>query len=854
MDTDGHYFVFENRLASFCGPQQVSKGRASTAASRAPKALHWPHKKLSPFALAKAGFYFEPHPKSPDNVVCFLCNKSLDGWEEHDDAVEEHLRHSPTCGWAIMAAIEAGFGNYRKVHPLDPAMIEARKATFAGRWPYESKKGFKCKTKKLVEGGWKYTPSLDADDMTTCAYCSLALEGWESDDSPFDEHYRREPGCAFFALINQYPAPKKGRAKAARTSKASRLSVQSVATIATAASDLASAADITADHDDSVMSTVSAMAQGGKKSTRGRKATTGKERKTKAKKEEAIEILEGEPQLQEASKQAAGRGRKRPSDAIGDALAADAEAPAPKKRATRVRPSTAIDSASIPDADMVDIPVKPSAGKKGRASTTKRARKVSGASVKSQASTASLRAAIPHDDEIDRQLEADLERYHSDAEEMAVEEAHAPARGRLKKAATARKTSGQKQTTQSEVYAMFDPTPMVPDEAEIEADLEALRAEMDVERPAHAETLVVPKKGRKAGTRKASKQTKKVKDAAAPAGLVEEEAPVLESAQDPVDEIGQPQKEAEPDAEPEQADNSDASTGIVVTKPVKRGRGRPPKRSTASHASVEQEDRQSIGEHLQKEQPEEPPARESLTKKSATEKIPRKPVAPASQVLAHTQLPVPCPPAATPTRTERALPVTHSSASRLPQPLSTPRTRPTPFTHRANQPVISSAHSPQSSDAEHRPPSLQPAANLIAKRVVLGHVSQPQTQTQTPQRNLNSPPKRSNNNNNITGLHSHTPWQPADLDMLFSSSPAKGHHDDGDDNDGERDKENAVARLLRKGAELTSPERRMTVEEWIYHNAGLAEQKLKAECEAMVSAFEREGLRAIRVLEGLVVD
>lgn len=134
-------------------------------------------------------------------MVCFLCDKSLDGWEEGDNPLEEHLKHSPTCGWAITAAIETGYGNYGKVHPLDPAMVEARKATFAGRWPYESKKGFKCKTKKvgalncrvlgktltrlqLVEAGWKYTPSLDEDDMATCTYCDLALEGWESDDNP----------------------------------------------------------------------------------------------------------------------------------------------------------------------------------------------------------------------------------------------------------------------------------------------------------------------------------------------------------------------------------------------------------------------------------------------------------------------------------------------------------------------------------------------------------------------------------------------------------------------------------------------------------------------------------------------
>lgn len=89
----------------------------------------------------------------------------------------------------------------------------------------------------------------------------------------------------------------------------------------------------------------------------------------------------------------------------------------------------------------------------------------------------------------------------------------------------------------------------------------------------------------------------------------------------------------------------------------------------------------------------------------------------------------------------------------------------------------------------------------------------------------------------VGGLQSTTLWTAVDLDMVFSP-----------------DKENGVDKLLRKGGELTSPEKNMTVEEWIYHNAGLAEQKLKEECEAMVSSFEKEGTRAMRVLEGLVVD
>ena len=93
----------------------------------------------------------------------------------------------------------------------------------------------------------------------------------------------------------------------------------------------------------------------------------------------------------------------------------------------------------------------------------------------------------------------------------------------------------------------------------------------------------------------------------------------------------------------------------------------------------------------------------------------------------------------------------------------------------------------------------------------------------------------------MAGLQTTTPWAAADLDLVFSPH-------------GSPDKENGVQRLLGRGADLATPEKQMTVEEWIYHNAGLAEQKLRHECEAMVSTFEKEGTRAMGALEGLVVD
>ena len=102
--------------------------------------------------LAKAGFFYYPNQVNPDNVACFLCRKSLDGWEKGDDPLNEHLKHSPDCGWAIVAMIERQDGEISEEYPSSQRMIEARKATFADKWPHESKKGWKCKVKQV----WLY--------------------------------------------------------------------------------------------------------------------------------------------------------------------------------------------------------------------------------------------------------------------------------------------------------------------------------------------------------------------------------------------------------------------------------------------------------------------------------------------------------------------------------------------------------------------------------------------------------------------------------------------------------------------------------------------------------------------------
>lgn len=599
---------------------------------------------------------------------------------------------------------------------------------------------------------------------------------------------------------------------------------------------------MTANHDDSVMTTASTMTQGGKKSTRAKKTTTAKPRKTRAKKEDAVEILEDEPDHIPEPPAKPARGRKRASDAIEDSVMTNAEAPPAKKRAARGKKAAAEPAAppaSSQELEMEDAPVKPA--RKGRASTAKATAKASQASLRAQALSAEEAEKAAEDEEIDRQLQADLDRPLTDDEDLAVDsdaerrKAPAPAKGRTKKATTTRKLSSQSQKEPSEAYAMLDPTPAAPSEADVEADLAALQAEVQADEAPEPEpeTLVVPKKGRKAAApRKVSKQTKKTKQPPPASDPVDEAMDELSYvAPAPVAEV-KPEPTTEPE-QVEQAQDPDASS-----QTVKRGRGRPPKRATTSQGALEPEPRRSSGALVQLEvQIESSRLKESFiapNETATTAKISRKPVpatAPTS-IPTPSAVPISVPSNATSSdiaspraaRVDKSLPPAPQSATRLPRPPTTPRKNTAPSAS-AKQATISPSQSPQSSDAENQAPSSRPAASAASKRVVLAPVAA------TPMRG--SPSKR----HVVGGLQSTTPWTAVDLDMVFSP-----------------DKENGVDKLLRKGGELTSPEKNMTVEEWIYHNAGLAEQKLKEECEAMVSSFEKEGTRAMRVLGGLVVD
>ncbi|KAF9190322.1 hypothetical protein BGZ51_008746 [Haplosporangium sp. Z 767] len=178
----------------------------------------------TPATLADAGFFWQPAPSSPDNVVCFLCGKSLDGWMDTDDPYQEHLSHSRRCGWAIIKMInitddELPFRwDDEDELPKGARMTKARLQTFGKWWPHERTKGWFGTTKRMVNAGFFYSPDIDSIDKVQCPYCFLALDGWEATDDPVHEHQRRCPTCPFFATRAAAPT-KSSSAKATKSKR-----------------------------------------------------------------------------------------------------------------------------------------------------------------------------------------------------------------------------------------------------------------------------------------------------------------------------------------------------------------------------------------------------------------------------------------------------------------------------------------------------------------------------------------------------------------------------------------------------------------------------------------------------------
>lgn len=176
------------------------------------------------------------------------------------------------------------------------------------------------------------------------------------------------------------------------------------------------------------------------------------------------------------------------------------------------------------------------------------------------------------------------------------------------------------------------------------------------------------------------------------------------------------------------------------------------------------------------------------------------------------------------------------------------------------------------SDEENVPPSAKPSGSA---RPALSTLSPNKQITKVPLAAATPSASPSKCKKLIGGLQSTFPWSATDLETIFLPSPtsnklgrSSGFGFGSFSSLTETQKENLAELdrfavnladghdvdlkevVSRVKAALTSPEKKMSVQEWVKFNALRGEERLRGECERMVGLFEKEGGRALRALEG----
>ncbi|KAL8688279.1 MAG: hypothetical protein Q9218_005776 [Villophora microphyllina] len=884
--------TFAARLESFNAAHPAGKKRTSNAKTAAK--TRWPHKSPSPAELARAGFFYNPTPSAPDNTTCFHCRTSLDGWEEDDNAIEQHCNLSQSCGWSIIVHIEQEVdkGSNPQEDPMDEGLLEARRSTFVG-WPHEDKRAWVCKTQK-----------------------------------------------------------KSARSKKSRVSKGSRMSMQS--NVTTASEDI-SMIDVNAIEE--VTPTQNLEGAGATKTTKGtRKGAKGKRAPPKSKRKPSVseqaEPIAGssyvepedddfEVKIEQKPAQEM-KGKKRKSDEMSvDIELSQLESkldlskiqlPPRKRRATRNSVSHATnapistlefslgDDSQLPEAEEQPLPSLPApkrATKGGRKRASSTIRK---ASATSTASKASLRAAIPDEDEIGAALEAELDRPLTDDE---VEQSPLPLQKTKTRRLTRTRPGSRKVTASTAPVRRATPASAQPAEQDssINADLstndagkeiaeETKAVEIALNAVEHAKEEIIAKteehvaskaKTRGKGTSKAAKATKKSaktqkQDHGADESQVVHEEPLFDK--EPPSELKTEQQPKQPtgngtrssgvsianiiDDNGSQINSSvivpiaahedpsnENDTDVAKPQPAKKGakkrtapvrKGKVKVRDACASHEVEEampmqsdENRQdshdvaaevkSLGS--QEGLPTSPPAQEAIPSKAkargakkgkAAEQQAGGMLSPAATSSFERPEPIEASKTATPGRvldTKAATPPAsqdQAAEATTMVPSATPQ---------ASMPAVQEtpkkSASPQSSDAENQPPSARPSA----LRPPLTMLSP--TKSQTFQVALNAAtPVTSPYRRNISRLQSTLPWSAIDFQKLFEASPAA-------------EKENVFDTADKDATtNLTSPEKKLTLEEWMKWRAERGEEKLRKDCERLVGRFEGEGVRALKTLEGIV--
>ncbi|TID16541.1 hypothetical protein E6O75_ATG11659 [Venturia nashicola] len=788
--------TYQGRLDSFSTEHHLSKRRASSVKKRTPQTVSWPHKSPRPSELARAGFFYKPTGDSDDNCMCFVCQRQLDGWEAGDDPIAEHLKHAPDCGWAIHASITETFikGGQVTEDPMSEQFAQARQDTFGDYWPYEQKKGWKCKVAKMVAAGWCYDPSPDYNDGVSCSYCSLSLDGWEKNDDPFVEHQRRAPDCEYFKLLDEWSLAReqaKAKKSRGRPSKASsRLSTQSMVSTMSEAPSQLSAGDEQAGEDDSILTTATNTTAKGRK----KKATTTK------------------------GKGKAVRGKKAASLAVDDSLVLHSEPPAPVEE-------------PIEEEQPVDVPPKRQTRRKVSKKETSHIEDTLNSSQMSKSTrTKTTRGKAKHRlTEDESQLQAELQ-ASVEATLMDREKTPKPKRGMK------RTSNGAPKLESSLIFLEEAPSELqdkpkrgrpkknsasAPPQNETgEQDEHAVpRSSLASEPPQRVSSL--PTKGPK--SKKGKKGVKEVPVEPEPEPEVEIESEIIEPEELPESEpeiepeIEEPEPEPEIEAEVAETEHDDEEQDFDFARSLVN----------------------PVNPYQPMEGTPEPPEEEEEASTTPSTPTPARVRQPGSSSAIRKSY------AATPLR----LSASHKEATPSSSPQSSDAENKPPSSRpESARPPLSVPRLPPQPVFAHPAPS-SPQAPATTRRVPLA---------ETTPAHLNRSPSKRNLLGGIKSTLPWSPTaleniflnSPVKANLAASSS---ARTDGAAHTFPNIDMETADLRNVVGAVKyvMTDAEKKMTVGEWIDYNARMAEERLKRECEERVMIFEKEGGRALRSLEGI---
>ena len=690
------------------------------------------------------------------------------------------------------------------------------------------------------------------------------------------------------------PPTKKGKAtrsKKPRTSKASsRLSTQSVITTTSEAPEI--------EVDDSVNQSIMSQATVKPKSTK--KGSKSKGKSSKSKKESAEvesqtnvdEIEDAQPEPSKPKRTA--RSKKRTSEDIdhdepqpvtSERREQSPAEPPNKRRATRTR-SSIISQApkhdhiddEMPDAAVCQLQEEegPRKGLKGtKKGTSTTSRKVSDVSV---ASKAASKDRVPRESDIEAELESELEAAVAEPGETNAEIEHAPEPEPKPMPTKSRASKKVKNGKKSKAISKVSSPPA--ENAMNQEDTTEDVREIEMQSPAKAEEMEpTPPKPTKTSRRKGTKRSNKEESRKAMRSSAQEPSMAQSIADDRTEFENQESfvsveiinQEPDTQSEPEELAERSALKQLKKKeeKAKKSKKSKKPERFHSSKPvvqvesalegiqSVELEPQPVVPETLKSE-----PAEDPSSKQEIAEKQERDPQSESEDDNFETpdsisdQVDMLAPPQVSPPGLQQAKqrtpvpPKTTKRYSDIPQdehlaesftgsqgPHGGDSRQVTwslnnaisqlPIAHQTTPSL-----SPQSSDAENRPPSSRPSTS----RAVPPSVAKEQNGRTPLAVSTPSPNKRNFNGGFVASAH---PWTPVDIDEALYGEAS--------------DKENADLAGLFNGIKggLTSPEKKMTVEEWIMWNAKSGEERLKRECERLVGQFEKEGGRAMQRLEAI---